>query len=66
MSTLPLPPASTLRRPPRLPSAAAVISCVLGLMLFGQGAWIHAKALLAQVLLERAFAATLATTAVSS
>jgi sortase A len=34
--------------------------CVLGLVLFGQGVWIHAKALLAQVLLERAFAATLA------
>jgi sortase A len=34
--------------------------CVLGLGLFGQGLWIHAKALLAQVLLERAFAATLA------
>ena len=30
-------------------------------MLFGQGAYIHAKALLAQVLLERAFAATIAT-----
>jgi sortase A len=33
---------------------------VLGLILFGQGAYIHAKALLAQVLLERAFAATIA------
>ena len=32
-----------------------------GLILFGQGAYIHAKALLAQVLLERAFAETLAT-----
>jgi sortase A len=29
-------------------------------MLVGQGVWIHAKALLAQVLLERAFAASLA------
>lgn len=29
-------------------------------MLLGQGLWIHAKALLAQVLLERAFTATLA------
>ena len=32
-----------------------------GLILFGQGAYIHAKALLAQVLLERAFTATIAT-----
>jgi sortase A len=31
-----------------------------GLVVFGQGAYIHAKALLAQVLLERAFAATIA------
>ncbi|MCW5702509.1 MAG: class GN sortase [Bradyrhizobium sp.] len=34
---------------------------LVGLILFGQGAYIHAKALLAQVLLERAFAETLAT-----
>ena len=32
-----------------------------GLGLIGQGAWIHAKALLAQVLLQRAFAQTVAT-----
>ena len=32
-----------------------------GLILFGQGAYIHAKAVLAQVLLERAFAETIAT-----
>jgi len=32
-----------------------------GLILFGQGAYIHAKALLAQVLLERAFTETIAT-----
>jgi len=61
MSTLPLPPASTLRRPPRLPTAAAAMFCAIGLVLLGQGAWIHAKAMLAQVLLERAFTATLAT-----
>jgi sortase A len=60
MSALPLPPASTLRRPPRFPTAAAAILCVTGLVLFGQGVWIHAKALLAQILLERAFAASLA------
>ena len=60
MSAPPFPPASTLRRPPRFPTAAAAILCVTGLVLFGQGVWIHAKALLAQVLLERAFAASLA------
>lgn len=32
-----------------------------GLILFGEGAYIHAKALLAQVLLERAFTETIAT-----
>ncbi len=32
-----------------------------GLVLFGQGAYIHAKAALAQILLERAFATTVAT-----
>ena len=53
-------PASTLRRPSRVPTAAAAILALLGLVLFGQGVWIHAKALLAQVLLERAFAASLA------
>ena len=60
MSAIPPSPAPTLRWPPRLPIAAAAILCVLGLVLFGQGLWIHAKALLAQVLLNRAFAATLA------
>jgi sortase A len=32
-----------------------------GLVLFGQGAYIHAKAIVAQVLLERAFAESIAT-----
>src|SRR5215217_5172272 len=32
-----------------------------GLVLFGQGLWIQVKAVLAQILLERAFAQTLAT-----
>jgi len=40
-----------------LPLAFALI----GLILFGQGTYIHGKALLAQVLLERAFARTIAT-----
>jgi sortase A len=34
---------------------------LIGLILFGQGAYIHAKARLAQVLLERAFEQTIAT-----
>ncbi len=40
---------------------AAFVLAVLGLVLVGQGVWIHAKAVLAQILLERAFAQTLAT-----
>jgi len=38
-----------------------LLLAVIGLILFGQGAYIHAKALVAQVLLERAFESTLAT-----
>jgi sortase A len=39
----------------------AALLALAGIVLFGQGVWIHAKAILAQVLLERAFAQTLAT-----
>jgi sortase A len=39
----------------------AVVLAIAGLVLFGEGVYIHAKALLAQVLLERAFTATIAT-----
>ncbi len=39
---------------------AALTAAVLGLTLIGQAAYIHAKAILAQILLERAFAATIA------
>jgi sortase A len=60
MSALPLPPAPILRRPPRVPTAAAAMLAAVGFMLFGQGIWIHAKARLAQALLESAFAAELA------
>ena len=35
-----------------------LLLAIAGLILFGQGAYIHAKALLAQVLLERAFTQT--------
>jgi sortase A len=49
----------------RLTSAAVMtLAAALafgGLVLIGQGAYIHAKAVLAQILLERAFAQTLAT-----
>jgi sortase A len=38
-----------------------LLLALVGLLLFGQGAYIHAKALLAQVLLERAFDQTIAT-----
>ncbi len=37
------------------------IIALAGLLLFGQGAYVHAKAWLAQILLERAFARTIAT-----
>jgi len=40
--------------------AATAALALAGLVLFGQGAYIHAKALLAQVLLERAFSETIA------
>jgi sortase A len=48
-------------RQPSLRGAAAGLLFTAGLLLAGQGLYIHAKALLAQVLLERAFAETLAT-----
>ena len=38
-----------------------LLLAISGLILFGQGGYIHAKALLAQVLLERAFTETIAT-----
>jgi len=50
---------STLRR--RGSFVVAAVFAVCGVVLCGQGLWIHAKAVLAQILLERAFAQTLAT-----
>ena len=38
-----------------------LLLAVIGMVLFGQGAYIHAKAMLAQVLLEKAFETTIAT-----
>jgi len=40
-------------------SIITAIAALSGLVLVGQGVWIHAKAVLAQILLERAFAQTL-------
>jgi sortase A len=40
---------------------APLVLALAGFILFGQGAYIHAKALLAQILLERAFTETIAT-----
>jgi sortase A len=44
-----------------MPRTAPIVLALAGLLLFGQGAYIHAKALIAQVLLERAFEETIAT-----
>src|SRR6202167_2875642 len=41
--------------------STALVLALVGLVLLSQGAYIHAKALLAQVLLERAFTETIAT-----
>ena len=41
--------------------AIALVLALAGLLLFGHGVYIHAKALLAQMLLQRAFAETVAT-----
>jgi len=41
--------------------AMAAALAIAGVVLIGQGVWIHAKAVLAQILLQRAFAQTLAT-----
>ncbi len=42
-------------------SIVAALLALAGFILFGQGAYIHAKAVLAQILLQRAFAETIAT-----
>ncbi len=44
-----------------MPRIAPLLLALAGLILFGQGAYIHAKAMLAQVLLQRAFTETIAT-----
>jgi sortase A len=44
-----------------MPRFAPLLLALTGLVLFGHGAYIHAKAYVAQILLERAFAETLVT-----
>jgi sortase A len=70
LTPLPIPPPQGGRehfaaplRTTRRPQVVAVVAAalfLLGVGLVGQGVWIHAKALLAQVLLERAFAQSVA------
>ncbi len=61
------PPATTpssRRRSLRLSYAAAAALALAGLWLIGDALYIHAKALVAQVLLDRAFAAEVASGAI--
>jgi sortase A len=62
-----VPPSTTpslRRRPSRLSPATAAILALAGLWLVGDALYAHAKAALAQVLLDRAFAAEIASGAV--
>jgi sortase A len=61
MTAHPPSPPSSPWRSSRRSLAAAAIFAALGCWLVGDALYIHAKALLAQVLLERAFAASIAT-----
>jgi sortase A len=61
MTALPPSPPSSPWRSSRAPFAAAAIFALAGVWLVGDALYIHAKAMLAQVLLERAFAASIAT-----
>ena len=57
-----VPPLARVARSCSAAGMAAVVALTLGgLVLLGQGLYIHAKAMLAQILLERAFAQALAT-----
>src|SRR5262249_22769853 len=55
------PPYRVLSRNPMLLYFAPLALSLIGLALFGHGGYIHAKAILAQVLLERAFTDSIAT-----
>ena len=61
MTALPPSPPSSPWRSSRVSLAAAAIFALAGMWLVGDALYIHAKAMLAQVLLERAFAASIAT-----
>jgi sortase A len=61
MTAIPQLAPSLIRRPSRQSLAAAAILASFGVWLIGDALYIHAKALLAQVLLERAFAASMTT-----
>jgi sortase A len=56
-----VPRTAKLALPSKARISIAAILALCGIILFGQGVWIRAKAILAQVLLGRAFAQTLAT-----
>ena len=58
MSAQPMKGAAARRLPIAVLGATILL---IGLVMMGQGLWIHAKAALAQVLLERAFAQSVAT-----
>ncbi len=60
----PTPTPSSRRRPSRLHFATAAMTACVGVWLIGDAAYIHAKAALAQVLLDRAFAAEIASGAI--
>ena len=55
------PPAEERQKASRAWLLAAFLSTLLGLAFLGEGLWIKAKAGLAQILLERAFAQSIAT-----
>jgi sortase A len=60
-ATFMLTPATLRCRRVGITIPVALLLLAAGAVLIGQGLWIHAKAVLAQILLERAFAETLAT-----
>ena len=60
-ATFMLTPATLRCRRVGITIPVALLLLIAGAVLIGQGLWIHAKAVLAQILLERAFAQTLTT-----
>jgi sortase A len=64
MTAPPTTTPSLCRRPQRLSHAAAAALALAGLWLIGDALYIHAKAMVAQLLLDRAFAAEVASGAI--